>query len=334
MEGLMERGTTLTRFILEQERKHPEATGEFTALINDIGIAAKLVAREVSKAGLVDILGLTGKKNVHGEQVQKLDEFANEVFIRSLEYTGHLAAIASEEMEDFCPVPEYFPRGKYILLMDPLDGSSNIDVNISIGTIFCIFKRKGDGNSPNLTDFLQSGNAIVCAGYVIYGSSTMLVYSTGQGVHGFTLDPSIGEFLLSHEYIKIPEKGKIYSINEGNYANWEDWTKNYVEHIKKSKEKSLRYVGTLVADMHRTLLKGGIFLYPDDKKSPSGKLRLLYECFPMAYLVEQAGGVATDGNVRILEKMPVELHERSPLIIGSRLDVEEALKFKKGGSQQ
>jgi len=330
----MERGTTLTRFILEQERKHPEATGEFTALINDIGIAAKLVAREVSKAGLVDILGLTGKKNVHGEQVQKLDEFANEVFIRSLEYTGHLAAIASEEMEDFCPVPEYFPRGKYILLMDPLDGSSNIDVNISIGTIFCIFKRKGDGNSPNLTDFLQSGNAIVCAGYVIYGSSTMLVYSTGQGVHGFTLDPSIGEFLLSHEYIKIPEKGKIYSINEGNYANWEDWTKNYVEHIKKSKEKSLRYVGTLVADMHRTLLKGGIFLYPDDKKSPSGKLRLLYECFPMAYLVEQAGGVATDGNVRILEKMPVELHERSPLIIGSRLDVEEALKFKKGGSQQ
>jgi fructose-1,6-bisphosphatase I len=334
MEGLMERGTTLTRFILEQERKHPEATGEFTALINDIGIAAKLVAREVSKAGLVDILGLTGKKNVHGEQVQKLDEFANEVFIRSLEYTGHLAAIASEEMEDFCPVPEYFPRGKYILLMDPLDGSSNIDVNISIGTIFCIFKRKSDGNSPNLTDFLQSGNAIVCAGYVIYGSSTMLVYSTGQGVHGFTLDPSIGEFLLSHEYIKIPEKGKIYSINEGNYANWEDWTKNYVEHIKKSKEKSLRYVGTLVADMHRTLLKGGIFLYPDDKKSPSGKLRLLYECFPMAYLVEQAGGVATDGNVRILEKMPVELHERSPLIIGSRLDVEEALKFKKGGSQQ
>ncbi len=330
----MERGTTLTRFILEQERKHPEATGEFTALINDIGIAAKLVAREVSKAGLVDILGLTGKKNVHGEQVQKLDEFANEVFIRSLEFTGHLAAIASEEMEDFCPVPEYFPRGKYILLMDPLDGSSNIDVNISIGTIFCIFKRKSDGNSPNLKDFLQSGDAIVCAGYVIYGSSTMLVYSTGQGVHGFTLDPSIGEFLLSHEYIKIPEKGKIYSINEGNYSIWEDWTKDYVEHVKKSKEKSLRYVGTLVADMHRTLLKGGIFLYPGDKKSPSGKLRLLYECFPMAYLVEQAGGVATDGDKRILDKTPMELHERSPLIIGSRLDVEEVLKFIKGGSQQ
>jgi len=330
----MERGTTLTRFILEQERKHPEATGEFTALINDIGIAAKLVAREVSKAGLVDILGLTGKKNVHGEQVQKLDEFANEVFIRSLEFTGHLAAIASEEMEDFCPVPEYFPRGKYILLMDPLDGSSNIDVNISIGTIFCIFKRKSNGNSPSLRDFLQSGNAIVCAGYVIYGSSTMLVYSTGQGVHGFTLDPSIGEFLLSHEYIKIPEKGKIYSINEGNYSIWEDWTKDYVEHVKKSKEKSLRYVGTLVADMHRTLLKGGIFLYPGDKKSPSGKLRLLYECFPMAYLVEQAGGVATDGDVRILDKIPVELHERSPLIIGSRLDVEEVIKFKKGGSQR
>lgn len=329
----MDNGTTLTRFILEQERKHPEATGEFTALINDIGIAAKLVAREVSKAGLVDILGITGRKNIHGEQVQKLDEFANEVFIRSLEYTGHLAAIASEEMEDFCPVPEYFPRGKYILLMDPLDGSSNIDVNISIGTIFCIFKRKTDGNSPNLNDFLQPGSAIVCAGYVIYGSSTMLVYSTGQGVHGFTLDPSIGEFLLSHESIKIPERGKIYSINEGNYTLWEDWTKAYVDDIKRRKDKSLRYVGTLVADIHRTLLKGGIFLYPGDKKNPSGKLRLLYECFPMAYLIEQAGGMAIDGNVKILDKIPTELHERSPLIIGSKSDVEEVYNLIKGGKK-
>lgn len=328
----MEHGTTLTRFILEQERKHPEATGEFTALINDIGIAAKLVAREVSKAGLVDILGLTGKKNIHGEQVQKLDEFANEIFIRSLEYTGHLAAIASEEMDDFCPVPEYFPRGKYILLMDPLDGSSNIDVNISIGTIFCIFRRKSVGNIANLSDFLQKGDAIVCAGYVIYGSSTMLVYSTGHGVHGFTLDPSIGEFLLSHESIRIPEKGKIYSINEGNYNIWEDWTKNYVNDIKTKREKSLRYVGTLVADIHRTLLKGGIFLYPGDRKNPSGKLRLLYECFPMSYLIEQAGGLAVDGYNRILEKVPVELHERSPLIIGSKQDVEEVLKFIEGGN--
>lgn len=328
----MDHGTTLTRFILEQERKHPEATGEFTALINDIGIAAKLVAREVSKAGLVDILGLTGRKNIHGEQVQKLDEFANEVFIRSLEYTGHLAAIASEEMDDFCPVPEYFPRGKYILLMDPLDGSSNIDVNISIGTIFCIFRRKSDGSVANLSDFLQRGDAIVCAGYVIYGSSTMLVYSTGHGVHGFTLDPSIGEFLLSHESIMIPERGKIYSINEGNYNSWEDWTKNYINDIKNKKEKSLRYVGTLVADIHRTLLKGGIFLYPGDKKNPSGKLRLLYECFPMAYLIEQAGGAAIDGYYRILEKVPVELHERSPLIIGSKQDVEDVLKFIKGGN--
>ncbi|MCX7771128.1 MAG: class 1 fructose-bisphosphatase [Proteobacteria bacterium] len=328
----MDNGTTLTRFILEQERQHPEATGEFTALINDIGIAAKLVAREVSKAGLVDILGLTGRKNVHGEHVQKLDEFANEVFIKSLEYTGHLAAIASEEMEDFCPVPEFFPRGKYILLMDPLDGSSNIDVNISIGTIFCIFKRRSEGNVASLGDFLQPGSAIVCAGYVIYGSSTMLVYSTGHGVHGFTLDPSIGEFLLSHESIRMPERGKIYSINEGNYTIWEDWTKEYIDDIKMKKEKSLRYVGTLVADIHRTLLKGGIFLYPGDKKNPSGKLRLLYECFPMAYLIEQAGGYAYDGQQRILDKTPVELHERSPLIIGSKQDVEEVLKFIKGGN--
>lgn len=328
----MERGTTLTRFILEQERKYPLATGEFTALINDIGIAAKIVSKAVSKAGLVDILGLTGKSNIHGEQVQKLDEFANDVFIRSLEYTGHLAAIASEEMENFCPVPEYFPRGKYILLMDPLDGSSNIDVNISIGTIFCIFKRKSDGSSPILNDFLQKGSAIVCAGYIIYGSSTMLVYSTGQGVHGFTLDPSIGEFLLSHENIRIPAKGKTYSINEGNFAVWEDWTKSYIDAIKSRKEKSLRYVGTLVADFHRTLLKGGVFLYPADKKNPSGKLRLLYECFPMAYIVENAGGMAIDGEMNILDKMPQELHERSSLIIGSKEDVEEIKKFIKGGN--
>lgn len=327
----MEKGTTLTRFILQMQRTYPEATGEFTALINDIGIASKIVAREVSKAGLVDILGITGKTNVHGEKVQKLDEFANQTFLKTLEHTGHLAAIASEEMEDFCPIPEYFPRGKYIMLMDPLDGSSNIDVNISIGTIFCIFKRVSDGSTANLSDFLQPGKNIVAAGYIIYGSSTMLVYSSGQGVHGFTLDPGIGEFLLSHPNITIPPSGKIYSINEGNYKHWEDWTKKYIEAIKNSGEKSLRYVGTLVADFHRTILKGGIFLYPGDKKSPKGKLRLLYECFPMAYLVEQAGGMATDGNERILDKQPQELHERCPLIIGSKNDVMEAMRFIRGG---
>lgn len=324
-------GSTLTRFILEVERTYPQATGEFTALISEIATASKIVSREVRKAGLVDILGIAGRKNVHGETVQKLDVFANETFIRNLEHTGHLAAFASEEMDDFCPVPEYFPRGKYIMLMDPLDGSSNIDVNISIGTIFCIFKRKTLGNNANLNDFLQPGNAIVCAGYVIYGSSTMLVYSTGQGVHAFTLDPSIGEFLLSREDIKIPETGKYYSINEGNYADWEVWTEKYVDNLKQNKEKSLRYVGTLVADFHRTLLKGGIFLYPGDKKSPNGKLRLLYECFPMAYLVEQAGGVALSGRMRILDKIPTELHERSPLIIGSKKDVEQAVNFIQGG---
>ncbi len=330
----MEKGTTLTRFILQMQRAYPQAKGEFTALINDIGIASKIVAREVTKAGLVDILGITGKTNVHGEKVQKLDEFANQTFIKTLEHTGYLAAIASEEMEDFCPIPEFYPRGKYIMVMDPLDGSSNIDVNISIGTIFCIFKRRTDGNSPGLEDFLQPGSSIVAAGYIIYGSSTMLVYSTGQGVHGFTLDPGIGEFLLSHPNIKIPAQGKTYSINEGNYANWDDWTKSYVDKVKNNKEKSLRYVGTLVADFHRTLLKGGVFLYPGDKKSPRGKLRLLYECFPMAYLVENAGGMATDGFERILDKKPVELHERCPLIIGSENDVKEVLSFSKGGSSE
>lgn len=324
-------GTTLTKFILEMQRSYPTATGEFTSLLNDIATAAKIVTREVRKAGLIDILGGTGKENVHGEKVQKLDVFANDTFIKHLEHTGYLAAFASEEMENFCPVPEYYPRGKYIMVMDPLDGSSNIDVNISIGTIFCIFKRVSKGDHPDVNDFLQCGRNIVAAGYVIYGSSTMLVYSTGQGVHGFTLDPSIGEFLLSHENIKIPEKGKTYSINEGNYEIWEDWTKKYIDSLKQKREKSLRYVGTLVADAHRTMLKGGIFLYPGDKKNPKGKLRLLYECFPMAYLFEQAGGIATDGEQRILEKTPSELHERSSLIIGSKIDVEEVLKFKKEG---
>ncbi|MCX7991064.1 MAG: class 1 fructose-bisphosphatase [Proteobacteria bacterium] len=327
----MTTGTTLTKFILEMQRSYPEAKGEFTSLLNDIATAAKIVTREVRKAGLVDILGGTGKENVHGEKVQKLDVFANETFIKHLEHTGYLAAFASEEMDDFCPVPEYYPRGKYIMVMDPLDGSSNIDVNISIGTIFCIFKRVSKGDHPDVNDFLQCGRNIVAAGYVIYGSSTMLVYSTGQGVHGFTLDPSVGEFLLSHEGIKVPEKGKNYSINEGNYAIWDDWTKRYIEKTKEKREKSLRYVGTLVADAHRTLLKGGVFLYPGDKKNPKGKLRLLYECFPMAYLFEQAGGIATDGKMRILDKTPSELHERSPLIIGSKTDVEEVLNFIKEG---
>lgn len=322
-------GTTLTKFILEMQRSHPTATGEFTSLLNDIATAAKIVTREVRKAGLVDILGGTGKENVHGEKVQKLDVFANETFIKHLEHTGYLAAFASEEMDDFCPVPEYYPRGKYIMVMDPLDGSSNIDVNISIGTIFCIFKRVSKGEHPDVNDFLQCGKNIVASGYVIYGSSTMLVYSTGQGVHGFTLDPSVGEFLLSHENIRIPEKGKTYSINEGNYAIWEDWTKKYIDSTKQKREKSLRYVGTLVADAHRTLLKGGVFLYPGDRKNPKGKLRLLYECFPMAYLFEQAGGTAVDGEIRILDKTPTELHERSPLIIGSKEDVQEVLNFIK-----
>lgn len=328
----METGTTLTRFILEQERLYPGATGEFTGLMSDIATAAKIVAREVSKAGLVDIIGMTGKSNVHGEDVQKLDVFANTTFIKTLEASGHLAAFASEEMDDFCPIPDYFPKGKYIMLMDPLDGSSNIDVNISIGTIFCIFKRTSNGNHATMRDFLQTGAAIVAAGYVIYGPSTMLVFSTGRGVHGFTLDPGIGEFLLSHEQIMLKRTGKVYSINEGNACSWHGWTARYTDHLKRSCSKSLRYVGTLVADVHRTLLKGGVFLYPGDRKNERGKLRLLYECFPMAYLAEQAGGAATDGERRILDIVPQELHERCPLIIGSADDVREVMDFIQGGT--
>lgn len=322
-------GTPLTKFLLEEQRRYPESTGNFTSLFSDLVLAAKIISREVNRAGLIDILGSTGGQNIQGEEVQKLDELANEMLIRTMEHGGHLSGMASEEMEEIVKVDGKFPKGSYLLLFDPLDGSSNIDVNISVGTIFSILKCPG-ADDATTKDFLQPGTRQVCAGYILYGSSTMLVYTTGHGVHGFTLDPSVGEFLLSHENIRIPEKGKTYSINEGNSKHWFPATSMFIEKLKTNeKGYSARYVGSLVADFHRNLLKGGIFLYPADRKSKNGKLRLLYEANPLSFIVEQAGGKSSTGDKRILDIVPEELHQRTPLIIGSKADVEEAESFWK-----
>ncbi|MEC9492370.1 class 1 fructose-bisphosphatase [Flexistipes sp.] len=328
----MEKGVTnLSRFLLEEQRKHPEATGEFTILLEQIAFAAKIISSEVNKAGLVNILGKNESTNVHGEEQQKLDVYANRKMIEALDHTGKVCAMASEEDEDIIEIPDKYPKGKYVIVFDPLDGSSNIDVNISIGTIFGIYKRISEGFNGCREDFLQEGNKLVASGYVVYGSSTMFVYTTGVGVNGFTLDPSIGEFLLSHENIRIPEHGKILSINEANYHRWTPEIRDFVEYIKSIKERKYtsRYIGSLVADFHRNLLKGGIFLYPGDKSNPEGKLRLLYEANPMAHIIEQAGGMATDGHKNILDIKPEKLHQKTPLIIGSRFEVETYLKYMK-----
>ncbi len=319
----MQLGTSFTQFLIEQQRKYPSATGDFTSLLSEVATAAKVLSREVNKAGLIDILGPNGGLNVHGEVVQKLDQFANDTFIKVLCHTGHLIGIASEEMEEVYQIPDEYPKGKYVFLMDPLDGSSNIDVNITIGSIFSIHRRKSTGNQATMEDFLQKGRDQVCAGYIIYGSSTMMIYTVGFGVHGFTLDPSVGEFLLSHENIRIPSRGSIYSINEGNDTIWADGVAQYVKQAKKE-GKSARYVGSLVADFHRNLLKGGIFLYPADAKNKNGKLRLLYEASPLAFIVEQAQGKGSDGQQSILDIVPQKVHQRVPLIIGSKDDVDEA----------
>lgn len=322
-------GMTLTKFLLEEQRRHPNSTGNFTALFYDLVTAAKIISSQVRRAGLAGILGATGSKNVQGEEVQKLDELANETFIRTMEHGGNLCAMASEEMDDIIHVDGKYPKGNYVILFDPLDGSSNIDVNISVGTIFSILKVR-DCHAVTTKDFLKPGHEQVCAGYILYGSSTMLVYTTGHGVHGFTLDPSVGEFFLSHENIRMPDRGKIFSINEGNSRHWLPGTSQYIEKLKSNgKEMSGRYVGSLVADFHRNLLKGGIFLYPADKKSARGKLRLLYEANPLSFIAEQAGGASSDGEGRLMEKVPTELHQRTPLIIGSKADVEEAVSFWK-----
>lgn len=325
---------TLGRHILEGERRHPEATGELSALLTDFALAAKVISNEVNKAGLVDILGFTGEENVHGEKVKKLDMYAHEMLFKAMDHGGHLAVMASEEEEDLVHIPHHHDIGKYILLFDPLDGSSNIDVNVSIGTIFSIYKRvtPDDGEPGTLEDCLQPGVKQVAAGYVLYGSSTIFVYTTGEGVYGFTLDPSVGEFLLSHDNIRIPKDCKIYSINEGNYKYWHRGLKKYIKYLQDSDDRrgwpyTARYIGSMVADIHRNLLYGGIFIYPADKRNPDGKLRLMYECNPMAFIVEAAGGKAIDGKRRIMEIQPESLHQRVPIYIGSELAVNTVAKF-------
>jgi fructose-1,6-bisphosphatase I len=324
---------TIDRHIMEEERKFPEATGRLSNILTDLAVAAKLIQREVAKAGLVDILGHAGRENVQGEAVQKLDEFAQAVIYNAMDHGGNLCCMVSEEEEDIIHIPEKFPVGDYVLVFDPLDGSSNIDVNVSIGTIFSIYRKISSDERGTLADCLQPGRAVVAGGYVVYGSSTMLVYSSGAGVHGFTLDPSIGEFLLSHPDIRMPEPPqRYYSVNEAYYQRWSRGQRRMVDCLKGLGDEDLgpfrsRYIGSLVADFHRTLLKGGIFMYPRDAASPEGKLRLLYEAVPMALICEQAGGRASDGERDILDIVPRGLHERTPLYVGSSRYVDMAEGF-------
>ncbi|MEI7934231.1 MAG: class 1 fructose-bisphosphatase [Chlorobiaceae bacterium] len=326
---------TIERHILEQQKFFPEAHGELTDLLNDVAFAAKLVRREVVRAGLVDILGFTGSTNVQGEEVKKLDLFANEKIINAIGQHGRFAIMGSEENEGII-IPPKNETGNYALLFDPLDGSSNIDVNVSVGTIFSIYKLKGDDpGQASLSDCLQHGYEQVAAGYVIYGSSVVMVYTTGHGVHGFTYDPTIGEFLLSHENIVTPKTGKYYSINEGSYAQFNEGTRKYLDYIKEedpatNRPYSTRYIGSLVADFHRNLMTGGVFVYPPTTKHATGKLRLMYEANPLAFICEQAGGRATNGRDRILDIQPLELHQRTPLYIGSEEDVIIAEEFEQG----
>jgi len=326
--------TTVVQHVQQQEKKILGATGEFASLINGILVGAKIIALEINKAGIGgDILGATGTRNVYGEAVQKLDDLANSTFLSIISKSGTVCAITSEEMENPVIIPPE-QAGKYVFMMDPLDGSSNIDVNVGTGTIFSIYRKKSPGDKVTDQDLLQKGADQVAAGYVVYGSSTMFVYSSGHGVHGFTLDPSLGEFILSHPDIRIPERGNIYSINEGNTENWEDKQKKFVSYLKKMDKASgrpykARYVGSFVSDFHRNLLKGGIFMYPSDAKNPSGKLRFEFEAGPMAFIAENAGGRASTGRERILDIAPTNIHQCVPLYIGSRFDVETAEEFLK-----
>jgi fructose-1,6-bisphosphatase I len=320
---------TIERFIIEEERNHPEATGELSGILYDLALAAKMIANKVRSAGLADILGATESENVQGEVQQRLDVLSNEIIVKAMDHGGRLCAMASEEEPGIIQIPEQFKCGKYCLLFDPLDGSSNIDVNVPVGTIFSVVRKITRGRHGELEDMLQPGRRQVAAGYVIYGSSTMMVYTTGQGVHGFTLDPSIGEFLLSHPNIHTPENGRYLSVNDSYEQLWSDAARSVMRKFKgldgDHKPLSGRYVGSLVADFHRNLLGGGIFVYPANQKNKKGKLRLLYEANPLAFIVEQAGGAASDGKQRILDVAPTELHQRTPLYIGSKNEVELAV---------
>jgi fructose-1,6-bisphosphatase I len=318
---------TIERFIIEQERLYPEATGELSNLLYDIALGAKIIAAAVRRAGILNVLGSAGAVNVQGEEQQKLDVFANEALKNSMSHTGRVCVMASEEDEEVITTDGNGPRGKYAVLFDPLDGSSNIDNNNPVGTIFSIYRRLSTEGDGTLKDVLQPGRNHVAAGYVMYGSSVMMVYTTGQGVHGFTLDPTIGEFVLSHADIRMPETGMYYSVNESYFARWSKAMQRAVrgfhgDYPERIKAKNSRYIGALVADFHRNLVSGGVFLYPAETAKPKGKLRLCYEASPLAFIAEHAGGAATDGINRILDLIPRELHQRTPLVIGSKRDVE------------
>jgi fructose-1,6-bisphosphatase I len=334
----MKQVTTLGQFIIEKQNDFPYAKGELSRLLRDIGIAAKIVNREVNKAGLVDILGDQGATNVQGENQKKLDVYANEQFIAALSSGGECCIVASEENDDMVRIDsEVSKNAKYIVAIDPLDGSSNIDCNVAVGTIFSIYRMITKNGLPTLEDVLQKGTNQVAAGYIIYGSSTMLVYTTGKGVNGFTLDPSIGEFCLSHPNLKIPKDGTIYSINEGNYVHFPDGVKQYIKYCQVEDKATLRpytsrYIGSMVADIHRSIIKGGVFIYPTTSSAPNGKLRLMYECNPMAFIIEQAGGKASDGFNRILDLEVDSLHQRSAIFIGSEHMVLKAEEFMKAHS--
>ncbi len=318
---------------MTEQRGHPDASGDLTMLLTTMALACKIISRNVNKAGLLNVLGMTGQVNVQGEHVAKLDEFANRVIKESFQYSGLIAGMASEEEADIIELPRSIEKGRYILLFDPLDGSSNIDANVTIGTIFAIYRKVSPGADPEREDFLQPGRMLVAAGYSVYGSSTMMVYSTGDGVHGFTLDPEYGEFLLSHHDIRIPDACRCYSVNEKNSANWPSGTQAFLDHIKSGKEAryrktTSRYIGSLVADFHRNLLYGGVFLYPEDSKNKDGKLRLLYEAIPLAFIAEAAGGYGSTGTKRILDVHPDGIHQRVPFAVGNRRDVELYEKFR------
>ncbi|MEW6131637.1 MAG: class 1 fructose-bisphosphatase [Pseudomonadota bacterium] len=333
----MHLGTTLTQFIIEEQRRIPGATGEFTGLLNDIATACKMISNGVNHGGLLGVLGAAGTENVQGEEQKKMDVISNEIFLKRNEWAGHLAAMASEEMDEIYQIPEGNPRGKYLLLFDPLDGSSNIDVNVSVGSIFSVLRCPGNENAENdpsgptpVEAFLQPGFKQVCAGYALYGPSTMLVLTTGRGVNGFTLDPNVGEFVLTHENMTIPADTREFAINMSNYRFWEQPVRRYVDEClagktgPRGKDFNMRWVASMVAEVHRILTRGGVFMYPMDEKlrEKGGKLRLMYEANPMAFIVEQAGGAATTGRERILDIQPQAIHQRVPVILGSRNEVE------------
>ncbi len=322
--------TTLTQHIQRQQQGHPEATGQLSALLTQIGVAGKLIAAQVRRAGLIEIWGATGDTNVQGETVQKLDRIAQDTFVETMASSGTVAVMASEEENSVIEVPPQL-AGDYVIVFDPLDGSSNIEANVSIGTVFGIFRRH-DPNEVLRKDVLRPGREQIASGYILYGSSTMLVYTAGRTVDGFTLDPSCGEYFLSRPNIRMPERSKVLSLNEGNEAYWPSWTKPYVDTIKgrndaDKRRVSSRHIGSLVADFHRNLIYGGVFLYPVDSRSPKGKLRLIYECNPLAFIAEVAGGAASDGSQRILDMHPEHLHQRCGLVIGPKTDVELAERF-------